>query len=475
MPHVPVLIAGGGPIGLSLSILLSKYGVDHLVVEAHPGTSRHPKARAVLARAMEIFRRCGLEDHVRAASLPPDQVAFYRGRSLVDPDFTRDIVAAAESPHTPSPAAVCPQDQLEPVLAAAAGDRVRFATRLQSFTDDGDRVRAELSDGSTVTADWLVGCDGAASSVRTAAGIAMEGPIGLGAFLSVRFEAPLGPVVADRASAVYFLNPFTNGGFQAVDNDRQWMYQLPLDPAAEKTGGDPRATDLVATIRAAAGIPDLDVTVQDTLPWRMDAQLATAYRSGRVLLAGDAAHLMPPTGGYGMNTGIGDVDNLAWKLAAVVDEQAGDQLLDTYEAERRPIGRQALDISLANSRTAGSYLPDDELLLTTTYEGGVGRLEETGYRPSGRPGVRAPHFRLADGSSTLDLVGPGFNLLVTGNEELWRKEAADLTVHCVRSEQWEQACGEAVLVRPDGHIAWRADGGDLQTALRRALDGTVTM
>jgi 2-polyprenyl-6-methoxyphenol hydroxylase-like FAD-dependent oxidoreductase len=411
MLRVPVLVAGGGPVGLTLSILLSGYGVDHLVVEARPDTSRHPKARGVAARTMEIFRRCGLEKAVRDAGLPPDQVAFFRGRSLVDPDFTRTTPPPAESPHTPSPGLICAQNLLEPVLAAAAGDRVRFGTRLVSYVDDGV-IRAELSDGTTVEADWLIGCDGAGSAVRAAASIEMDGPAGLGYFVSVRFDAPLGDVVADRASASYFLEPITKGGFMAVDNDREWIYQLPLDPA-----GDRQLPDLVATIRDAAGIPDLDVTVRDTLPWRMDAQLAQSYRRGHVLLAGDAAHLTPPTGGHGMNTGIGDADNLAWKLAAVVQGRAGDALLDTYESERRPIAGQVIDISLANARQAGGYRMDDELLLTASYAGGSGSLQADGYRPGGEPGRRVPHVTLPDGSSTLDLVGPGSTLLVTTNEE----------------------------------------------------------
>ncbi|MER5983556.1 FAD-dependent monooxygenase [Streptomyces sp. NPDC001787] len=505
-----VLIAGGGPVGLTLSALLSRYGVDHFLVEARPTTSRHPKARGISARSMEIFRRMGLEDAVREAGLPASQVFFYRGRDLVDPDFVRTGLAHrpsdGEPEHTPSPGLICSQDVLEPLLLRhareLAGDRVRSGTRLVSFTDDGrgtDAVVEDVASGSRhrVRADWLVGCDGTGSTVRTGAGIAMEGPTGLGRFLSVRFEAPLGATVADRASASYFLTAPGSGGFMAVDNDRHWIYQHPLAPDAEPA---PDLTDrdhLIRLVREAAGIPDLDVTVRDTMTWRMDARLADTYRRSHVLLAGDAAHAIPPTGGHGMNTGIGDADNLAWKLAAVTAGYASEALLDSYGAERRPLARRIIDISTDNARHRTAYRIDDELLLTADYRStavlagpdadaaGPSTLDPTGYHPGCAPGRRAPHVRLTGGepgtASTLDLIGPGFTLLTTADSPAWRQQAetaaragipvvARALVTGTRQEadpgRWDRLCGTpepraAVLVRPDGHIAWCAsDPGD---------------
>ncbi|MEU6389325.1 FAD-dependent monooxygenase [Streptomyces sp. NPDC046939] len=515
--RTPVLVVGGGPVGLTLSCLLSDQGVDHVLVESHPGTSRHPKARGVSARSMEIFRRLGLEKEVRAAGLPAEQVRFYRGRDLVDPDYVRSGPAQepGEGPeHTPSPGLICSQDTLEPILlrraTELAGARVRFAARLVSFEDDGLGVRAVVEDRVTgrpdrIRADWLVGCDGAGSIVRTGAGIAMEGPTGLGRYLSVRFEAPLGEVVADRASASYFLTVPGRGGFMAVDNDRHWIYQYPLGFDAET---DPTDDEFLAgLVRTAAGIPDLDVTVHDTMTWRMDAQLAASYRRSRVLLAGDAAHVVPPTGGHGMNTGIGDADNLAWKLAAVTAGHAGEALLDTYEAERRPLARQVVDISTANATTPAGYRIDDELLLTATYRsaavipdpadtGEHEVLDPSGYRPGCRPGQRAPHVRLTPGTagvtSTLDLLGPGFTLLTADEDPRWQAQAEavrragfPLTLRAVRTAgqqeadpgQWARLLGAdhanaALLVRPDGHIAWR---GTLPADTRTlpALVGTL--
>ncbi|MEU6466122.1 FAD-dependent monooxygenase [Streptomyces sp. NPDC046976] len=558
--HTSVLVVGGGPVGLALSCLLSGQGVDHVLVESRRVTSPHPRARGVSARSMEIFRRMGLEKAVRAAGLPAEQVRFYRGRDLVDPDYVR--TGPAQGPggggpeHTPSPGLICSQDVLEPLLLRRAGElagpRVRFGTRLLSFRDDGLGVQAVVEERAAgrryrLRADWLVGCDGASSTVRAGAGIAMEGPTGLGRYLSIRFEAPLGQVVADRVSASYFLTVPGRGGFMAVDNDRHWIYQYPLGPdpgaatgpgtaadteaadpgAAADTGAadpgavvgtgaaDPGAADmtdhrfLAGLVRTAAGVPDLDVTVRDTMTWRMDARLARSYRSSRVLLAGDAAHVVPPTGGHGMNTGIGDADNLAWKLAAVTAGHAGDALLDTYEAERRPLARQVIDISTANAANRNGYRIDDELLLTAAYRSPAvvpgpehadrpGTLDPAGYRPGCRPGERVPHVRLttagaADAASTLDLLGPGFTLLTADDDPRWQPQAEavrragiPLALRAVRTAsrreaepgQWAYLLGAehadtALLVRPDGHIAWRGvrptDPAALPALVRRVL------
>jgi 2-polyprenyl-6-methoxyphenol hydroxylase-like FAD-dependent oxidoreductase len=468
---------------------------------------------------MEIFRRCGLEDPIRAVGLPDSQVVFYRGRNLVDPDFIRTGAIRHQEggdEHTPAPGLICSQDALEPVLLRRArdlaADRVRFRTRLLSFTDDGAAVHAVLRDQltgeqHTVHADWLIGCDGAVSTVRagTGTGIAMEGATGLGHFLSIRFEAPLGQVVADRVSASYFLTEPGRGGFMAVDNDRHWIYQYPFDPHREGPGED--LTDqrhLVDLVRTAAGIADLDVSIRDTMTWRMDAQLASAYRSARVLLAGDAAHVIPPTGGHGMNTGIGDADNLAWKLAAVSAGRAGPGLLDSYQAERRPIARQVIDLCSDNARARGGYRIDDELLLGAVYRStaiitdpgtcAAPILTSSGYRPVGDPGHRAPHVRLTglSGLSTLDLIGSDFTLITEtdGPAGLREADAASaagipVIVHNLNTGRlheedpgtWRRLCAipatGAVLIRPDGHIAWRAPhppaNGELLHVLHRIL------
>lgn len=492
--NASVLIAGGGPVGLVLSILLSLNGIDHALVETRAHTSTHPKARGISARSMEILRRIGLEDRVRAAGLPAEHVAMYRGTSLVDPDFIRTTATAAAQRRevTPAPGVLCAQGVLEAILAdkarALAGDQVHFGQHLLALHQHPHGVRCLVKDVATgqlreIEARYLVGCDGVRSTVRHQCDITMDGQIGLRHYISVRFWAPLGAVVADRASASYFVTPPGRGGFMAIDNDTDWIYQYPYDPDIE----DPHRYDeqrWVALIRAAAGVQDLDVTVVDTMDWRMDACLATTYRRGRVLLAGDAAHLIPPTGGHGMNLGIGDADNLAFKLAAVLAGPAGQALLDTYEAERRPVAAQILTIATDNAHSRGNYRIDDELLLTADYASST--LDTNGYTPIARPGRRLPHLWLtsADGRrSTLDLIGVGFSLLHgPTTAEQWRRHAvqAALTNVVLAQPDWAAftgMCGlantAALLVRPDGHIAWRADtpppSGTLTAILRTLL------
>lgn len=478
--QTPVLIAGGGPVGLVLSILLSLQGVAHLLVEGLPQPSTHPKARGISARSMEILRRIGLEEQVRSAGLPTEQVAMYRGASLVDPAFTRSTVSAAtlHQEVTPAPGVLCAQNALEAILAkkarTLASDQLHFGHQLMSLRQHPAGVQCTVKDVASeqiweIDAQYLAGCDGGRSTVREHCGITMAGQTGLRHYISVRFHAPLGAVVADRASASYFMTPPGRGGFMAIDNDTAWIYQYPFDPDT----GDPNRydeQDWVALIRAAAGIEDLNVTVVDTRGWRMDACLATSYRQDRIFLAGDAAHLIPPTGGHGMNLGIGDADNLAFKLAAVLTGLAGDALLDSYETERRPVAAQVLDIATHNAHSRGNYRIDDELLLTANYASSA--LDPNGYTPTAQPGERLPHLWLTGPTgrrSTLDLIGPaGFTLLHGPSAaRQWQAQAAEaaLTDAMLAAPDWAEftsMCGlvdtTALLVRPDQHIGWRADG-----------------
>ena len=273
----------------------------------------------------------------------------------------------------------------------------------------------------------------------------------------------------------------------AIDNDTDWIYQYPYDPNTES----PDSYDeqrWVALIRAAAGIEDLDVAVLDTMGWRMDACLASSYRSNRVLLAGDAAHLIPPTGGHGMNVGIGDADNLAFKLTAVLTGAGSDALLDSYQAERRPVAVRVLDIASDNARSQGNYRIDDELLLTANYVSST--LDTSGYTPHTQPGCRLPHIPLTgvDGpQSTLDLIGTNFTLLCgPTTADQWQRQATEAAVASavLPGPHWEKfasKCGlantAALLVRPDGHIGWRAEapppGGTLKAVLHELLTGPV--
>lgn len=499
---IDVAVIGAGPIGLTLSNLLSRHNVSHIVVEAHSRLSLHPKARGISARSMEIFRSLGLEADIRAAGLPSDHVHFYRGRDLVDPNFTRTgpTTSGTSTGNTPSPGLICSQDVLEPILLAharEAGGDIRFGVRLVGLHLEENTVDLRLTtraseDLNPIRARYVVGCDGGESTVRKLGDIGMSGDIGLGHYLSVRFRAPLGAAVADRASASYFLTGASRGGFLAIDNDTRWIYQYPVDPSStdiEELRADTSA--LIELVRNAAGIPELDVVLEDTMIWRMDARQADTYRRGRILLAGDAAHLTPPTGGHGMNVGIGDADTLAWQLAAVVQGQADEVLLNRYTTERRPVGARVIEVSKQNTRT--NYAMNDELLLNTNY--GEGEVLFSGpYQPSTAAGRRLPHVALigsAGECSTLDLIDGRFTVLTAEEDWGWSRATAALATEYPRLHHasvcnvdrreadpgaWDAATlmksGEALLVRPDGHIASKLPSEYRTTALRVALQRT---
>jgi len=281
----------------------------------------------------------------------------------------------------------------------------------------------------------------------------------------------------------------------AIDNDVEWIYQYPYTEGsdAERLSDE----ECAVLIRTAAGIDDLDVEVIDTMGWRMDALLAESYCRDGIFLVGDAAHAIPPTGGHGMNTGIGDADNLAWKLAAVIRGDAGPALLDSYEVERRPIAEQVIDISSRNSRAAGGYRIDDQLLLGTRYCSAAVQSDSTDgtsgldrSEPPFRvdPGKRLPHTWLRPEESTLDLVGCDAMVVVGGDSTEWavlansaEREGIAIRVEKIGSESFAALYPKAevggILVRPDGHVAACFTGIPsltelLQSAFRMLCRGT---
>lgn len=485
-----VVVVGGGPVGLTLALLLRGHGIDVVVLEAHAGPSRHPKARGVAARSMETFRAAGIERAVREAALSEEQVRFYRGRTLLDPDGVVGPPPPTRSRgNTPSPGVLCPQDRLEPVLvraARAAGATVLFSHRVTGIarTATGVRVTHDAPGGGpprTTEGAYVVGCDGAGSIVRDQAGIALGERRELGTFLSVRFTAALGGRVAGRLAASYFLAPGL-GGFLAVDNDREWIYQYPVPPDAEVASLRADESALTALVHAAIGAADVAIHVHDTMLWRMDTGVARSFREGRILLAGDAAHQIPPTGGHGMNVGIGDAEGLAWRLARVVLERASDGLLEHYGAERRAVAAAVTAISVDNA--GREYGIDDELLLGTTY-GSRPPVVAQSYRPSGLVGRRLPHVALqGDAVSTLDLVGNAGTLVLPAPDAAWAAAVAATpplrgvsVVACTTEARNEVATGdfarrtglgpgEGLLLRPDGHVVVRVPRAPTPAAVR---------
>ena len=517
-----VLIAGGGPVGLAAAIELAWRGVPALLVNDRPGTATHPKCNSTNSRSMEHFRRLGLARELRAAALPANIVrASAYVTSYCGIEFGR-----LSRPYSDWPTPEIPNNMSQMALEAnlkrhaesQSGVDVRFGHRLVSFSDGPEGVTAEVETpaGETlrVHARWMIGADGASSMVRKTLGFGMVGEDGSthrafmgGTMLSYYVRAPKLIEASGRVPthSTWIINERMRGLMFSQDGREHWVVHYQVPP-----GVDWQTLDARAIVGALLGGHDVEFEIVSGGPWTGGLALtAEHYTAGNVFLAGDAAHLFTPLGGMGMNTGIGDVMNLAWKLDAVRKGWGGASLLDSYDTERRPIGLRNTGFGIRCSRVMdGWHVPtgfeDDTpegaaararlgaqilvedvpqylsagLQLGERYEGstivcGDGTPEPEDrwdvYTPVDRPGGRAPHFWIGDGVAAFDRFGRGFALLDFG-----APEAAG------RIEQAAQACGlpltrlavppvepyrhRLVLVRPDQHIAWHGDQVDAAEA-----------
>ncbi len=516
MAHVPVLIVGGGPVGLMASLLLSRLGVRSLLVERHPGTAIHPKARGINARTMEVFRQQGIEADVRQAGLPPERTGLIVwAKTLAGEEIERRVPwgrSEKSAEVSPVRACLCAQDYLEPVLRRCAEQQapgeLRFGTELTGFVQDGAAVTATLRDVATgaeekVTALYMIAADGAQSRIRDALGVRMQGKKDVYDSVNILLEADLRPWTEDRPAALYFIeNDRLRGTFLTINAHDRWGFlvnSLKAQGYAPQDFTPQRSAELV---RLAAGVPDLPVKVLGVAPWVASAHVAEQYRHGRIFLAGDAAHEMPPTGGFGMNTGVQDVHNLCWKLALVLQDRAADQLLQTYHDERQPLARTITEQALANAVSMGrlkktsettsarpEFLNEQGMIFGASYTSAAIVPDGspptavanpvTDYAPSARPGGRAPHAWLqrpnGERMSAVDLLGKGFVLLAGAHGAGWVEAAQSLKAsHGIEvtpiaigngglqpaDERWRETYGidetGAVLVRPDGYVGWRS-------------------
>ncbi|MBB3177994.1 FAD-dependent monooxygenase [Variovorax sp. Sphag1AA] len=364
--EVPVLVVGAGPAGLTAALALRQYGVDAVVVNRHGWTANTPRAHYQNQRAIEILRELGLEQQVVAAGMPE---ALARNvvwaETLAGVEYARvpTYMAARTDAYrraSPCPSVNVAQHLMEPILARAAmerGAKIRWGHEFTGLTQDASGVVARILDRAeersyAIRAQYVIGADGARSKVAEALGVAHEGPAGWGAAVNVWFRADLARYCAHRPGILYWTNRpgadfwVGSGGFINVQPWNEWVLSFMYDPAH---GQPDLSNEAMATrVRTLVGDADLKVEVLAVSPWQMNAQVAQRMTSGRVFLAGDAAHRHPPSGALGSNTSMQDGYNLAWKLAAVLRGEAGEGLLASYEDERLPVARAIVSRSMQN-------------------------------------------------------------------------------------------------------------------------------
>ena len=461
---------------------------------------------------MELFRAVGIEDTIHSVVGEQHSAgSVARVKNLSDPDVTFfDVPWTPDFARvSPSVFVTCDQDVLEPTLADRArelGADIRFSTELVELHQGENGVRAVVRDRGETTeihAQYVVAADGIHSPAREMLGIERSGPGVLDNRLNVLFDTDLEPTLQGKRLTAAMVSDI-NGSI-VPRATRPWV----LSVQGDKTEGYDEE-QFIDLIRKGVGHSNFTVKIVEVLPWRPTAYTADRYRSGRVFLAGDAANVMPPTGGFGGNVGIQGAYNLAWKLAAVMSGKADDTLLDTYEAERMPVDRGTVDEAMLrlwswhgnpdSPKAEREPLPDNTVMFGYRYRSTAVLSEEDDpalfedpREPSGRPGARAPHVRLTrdgDELSTVDLFGRGFVLLTGPEAHQWHQAGQILTdtgdlqaTHQIGGAElrdiegaWAQSYGVspagASLVRPDGFVAWRANGtpeGDATATLREAL------
>ena len=479
-----VLIAGGGSVGLATAVFLAHHGVRAHVVERRAGLSEHPRALGISPRTLEFFREAGLSPALEEVAVRSTARWKADARTVAEIDRAnaprRPPMAQQDiSPETPS--GHYPQDRLDAVLLPAARERgatVEFGVAVTGVGQDTDGVSVTLSDGRVLRTRYLVGADGVNTAVRPALGIGSTGPGAMGEpVLNILFEADLTGFFGSMPTMTEIGHPGVRGMLLSV-GERRWVLH---------TGAPGTPEELVRTALGA----DVPVTVIAAKWWRATVRMADRFRAGRAFLAGDAAKAISPLGAFGLNTGLADGHNLAWKLAMVLAGQAGDRLLDTYHDERHAVAefvtRQAVvrwrnprlhwDPAAVAERAAAGAWHAPMVTMGYRYDSPavVGAIaeppstEDVSASLDGAPGSRLPHQWVSPGVSTLDLVRSRFTVFAGGPEwaEATGKAGArlglDLGTAVVTDATWLSRTGiadvGALLVRPDGFIAWRSPVG----------------
>ena len=516
--EVPVLIIGGGPVGLALAADLGWRGIECLVVEKGDGEIFHPRANTVNSRSMEYCRRWGISDRVINAGAPPDfpldivYVTSLQGYEIARID--RPTYGGTQPlPTTPERSQRCNQIFFDPIMRDLAGSfpcvTLRFECSFESFVETEEGILATVRDlandrTETIAAQYLAACCGGQSAVPGALGVQWQGQPVLGHHLNIFLRIPELWKHHDKGKTAFYFFIDPKGGNHSlieVDGDTRW--RLGVELGAEPIA--PESVDVDELVRRWIG-PEVPVEVISALPWTCRSIVADCWRRGPVFLAGDAVHQHSPQGGFGMNTGLGDAVNLSWKLAAALEGWAGPDLLDSYQAERMPAAQRIvhqatvmqtdvadpatlaqIDTSTPEGERVRSEVGDyivrertqifvsDGIVLGAAYDPSpiicadgtpAPKFSVTDYTPTARPGSRAPHAWVREGQSTLDLYGRKYVLLAFEPSEadpsglVKAATTRNMPLETIRIDNPEIAAlyaGRLVLVRPDGHVAWRGD------------------
>jgi len=507
-----IMIVGGGPVGLAMGLLLDRFGIDAIIVEKSPTTTDHPKSRGCWVRTMEIFRQWGIEQAIRDRGLQDSSDMFVQVESIAG----REISRSRPEPNlgqTPAWKSLVAQDAVEEeiykVIEHSNLVQVHFSTEFVGFEEVEDGVICEIRSVETGRSErwharYLLACDGAGSQTRRRAEIDMVGPATLAVMLNEYWRGDLSRFPITREAAGYQVYSDQPGmprraGILNTNGRDRWLSVI---QSGEEKDERPRPwtdAETIEIIRTHAGVPDLDVTLLNRSIWRMSKQVAAQFRKGRVFVVGDAAHRFPPTGGFGLNSGVQDAHNLAWKLAYVLRGAASERLLESYDVERRPVAQSNADFSYGNMirfrrldeavrsgnedrirfwvNDLDNHLHSIGQALGFSYEEGAvipdgtprgGHLTRT-YFPSDRPGGRFPHLWLdmARKRSTLDWFDKEFTVVTGPQGGDWLEAGRAVSdrlgiplnlqqlpnVH--QSDGIQMDLRGAALVRPDGHVAWR--------------------
>jgi 2-polyprenyl-6-methoxyphenol hydroxylase-like FAD-dependent oxidoreductase len=498
---IDVLIVGAGPVGISAAMLLHKMGHSVRIIDRREGPQRAPAAHVINARTFEVWRQIGINvDHLRSIAQEPQVAGQVHWVTKLGGEVLGSLPYERQGDEmldfTPTPLRNLAQHVLEPLLVdelAAMGVNIEYSTQwLLMVQGDEDVTSTVTLNGleEIITSRFVLGCDGASSAVRQASGIAMEGPDNLQSFAMIHFTADLSSLTRNCPGVLYWLCDQGAGGTLISHGDNQWVYMHPADANHVISQS---VEELEAMIRSVLAETPADIKVLKTSSWTMTSQIAAQYRDRRVFLVGDSAHRFPPSGGMGLNSGVQDAHNLAWKLHAVIDGQSPEILLDTYEPERRPIAQRNAQASLENAFKMIEVFealgkPDQEGLQqainnqqthfdmfglqmgyryeiegTTTPLAPLSDDIIRNYTPSSEPGSRLPHgWLIRDGKtiSSLDLIDLTQATVIVG-------PSAHVSYNCLQVGRdfedphawWSNVLGlsddACLTVRPDQHVASR--------------------